>query len=236
LGSRDKPKVPAVEVPRARGPLRIGAPVLGIENHAALRASSALILQDPAPGGALAALSPLVAAMLAPPYAGSIDRALREAEAILGPFPPATEAPVPPEVAPFMTGMVATPRRLATVALGPLITLGSHFLELLVVVQDWSFTTLWLLEAIRRAISTPSLSVGEVVLVEQSRPELIWPVDIILGMGGNAVLSRHWRAFSLGHHLHVDDRLVFYFRLGALEASMRVIDVNDVRRTYPLPR
>jgi hypothetical protein len=44
-------------------------------------------------------------------------------------------------------------------------------------------------DAIRRAISAPGLSVGEVVLVEQSRPELIWPVGIILSMGSNAVLS-----------------------------------------------
>jgi hypothetical protein len=27
------------------------------------------------------------------------------------------------------------------------------------------------------------------MLVEQSRPELIWPVDIILGLGGNAVVG-----------------------------------------------
>jgi hypothetical protein len=163
---------------------------------------------------------------------GSIDRALWEAEAILG---LATEAPVPPEVAPFMTGVVATPRRLAAEALGPLITPGSHFLELLVVVQDWSFTTLWLPEAIPRAISAPGLSVSEVVLVEQSRPELIWPMDIILSVGGNAILSGRWRAFALGHHLHVGDLLVFRFRTGALEASMRVFDANGICRTYPLP-
>jgi hypothetical protein len=29
------------------------------------------------------------------------------------------------------------------------------------------------------------------MLVEQSRPELLWPVDIILGAGGKAVLSGH---------------------------------------------
>jgi hypothetical protein len=108
----------------------------------------------------------MVVAMLALRSAGSIDQVLQEAEAILGPFPPAPEAPVPPEAAPFMTGMVVTPRPLAAAALGPLITPGSHFLELLVIVQDWSFTTLWLPEAIRRAISAPGLSVGEVVLVE----------------------------------------------------------------------
>jgi hypothetical protein len=75
------------------------------------------------------------------------------------------------------------------VALGPLIILGSHFLEILVIIQDWSFTPLRLPDALQRAIFAPGLSVGEVVLVEQSMPELIWRVDIILGVGGNAVLS-----------------------------------------------
>jgi hypothetical protein len=96
-----------------------------------------------------------------------------------------------------VTGVVKTPRRLAAVALGPLIAPGSHFLELLVIVQFWIFTTLRLPDVVRWAISTPGLSVGEVVLVEQSRPELIWPMDIILGAGGNAVLSGRWRAFAL---------------------------------------
>jgi hypothetical protein len=41
-------------------------------------------------------------------------------------------------------------------------------------------------------------------------------MDIILGVGGNAVLSRRWRAFALSHHLHVGDRLVFRFKLGVL--------------------
>jgi hypothetical protein len=166
---------------------------------------------------------------------GSIDWALEEVEAILGALPPAAEAPVPKELAPFVTGVVTTPCRLATVVLGPLIAPGSHILELLVVVQDWSFTTLRLPEVIRRVLSDPGLSVGEVTLVEQSRPELIWPVDVILGVGGSAVLSGHSRAFVLGHHLHVSDRLVFRFRLGALEASVRVFDANGIRRTYPLP-
>jgi hypothetical protein len=87
--------------------------------------------------------------------------------------------------------VVATPRRLAAVALGPLIAPGSRFLELLIVVEAWSFTTLRLPDIVRRAISAPGLSVREVVLAEQSRPELIWPVDIILGVGGNAVLFGH---------------------------------------------
>jgi hypothetical protein len=106
--------------------------------------------------------------MSAPCSAGSIDRALREAEAILGPFPPAAEALVPSEAAPFVTGVVATPRRLAAAALGPLIVSGSHFLELLIIIQDWSFTTLLLPEAILRAISAPDLSVGEVMLVDDT--------------------------------------------------------------------
>jgi hypothetical protein len=77
------------------------------------------------------------------------------------------------EAAPFVTGVVATPRHQAAVALGPLIVPGSHFLELLVVVKYWSFTTLRLPDVVWRAISAPGLSVGEVMLVEQSRPELI---------------------------------------------------------------
>jgi hypothetical protein len=40
-------------------------------------------------------------------------------------------------------------------------------------------------------------------LGEQSRPDLFWPVDILLGAGGNAVLSGHWRAFALGHRLRI---------------------------------
>jgi hypothetical protein len=55
----------------------------------------ALTLRGPTPGGALNAPSPLVAAMLAPRSAGSIDRALREAEATLGPLPSVADAPVP---------------------------------------------------------------------------------------------------------------------------------------------
>jgi hypothetical protein len=49
------------------------------------------------------------------------------------------------------------------------------------------------------------------VLVEQSMPELLWNVDSVLGAGGNAVLSGRWRAFALGHRLHVGDHLVFRF-------------------------
>jgi hypothetical protein len=42
-------------------------------------------------------------------------------------------------------------------------------------------------DAIQRAISAPGFGIGEVVLVEQSRLELIWHVDIILGV--NAIFS-----------------------------------------------
>jgi hypothetical protein len=99
-------------------------------------------------------------------------------------------------------------------ALGPLIAPGSHFLELLVVVEYWSFTTLRLPDVVQRVISVLGLSVGEVVLVEQSMPELIWPVDIILSAGGNVVLSGCWTAFALGHRLCVGNRLIIHFKLG----------------------
>jgi hypothetical protein len=142
---------------------------------------------------------------------------------------------VPLEAAPFTTGVFVTPRRVAAVALAPLIAPGSHFLELFVVVEYWSFTTLRLPDVVRRAISAPGLSIGEVVLVEQSRPELIWPIDIILGAGGNAVLSGRWGDFSLGHRLRAGDRLVFHFKMGMLEASVRIFTVTGVRRTFPQP-
>jgi hypothetical protein len=79
--------------------------------------------------------------------------------------------------------------------LGPLIAPGSRFLELLVV-GAWSFNSFQLPDAVRRVIYAPSASSGEVALVEQSRPELLWPVDIILGAGCNAVFSERWRAFA----------------------------------------
>jgi hypothetical protein len=53
--------------------------------------------------------------------------------------------------------------------------------------------------------------------------------------GSSAVLFGRWRAFALSHHLLVGDRHVFRFKLGALEASVRVFDANGDRRTYPLP-
>jgi hypothetical protein len=150
--------------------------------------------------------------------------------AILGPLLPAVKATVPPDVVPFAIGLVVTPRRLVAVALGPLIAPGSHFLELLVIVQAWSFTTLRLPKAIRRVLSPLGLPVGEIVLVEQSRPE-----DIILGVDDSAFLSGRWRAFALSHHLLIGDSLVFCFKIGALEASVRVFNADGIRRTYPLP-
>jgi hypothetical protein len=78
--------------------------------------------------------------------------------------------------------------------LGPLVAPGSQFLELLVVIDVLSFDSLRLPDAVRRVIYAPSTSSGEVVLVEQSRPELLWPVAILLGAGGNAILSGRWRA------------------------------------------
>jgi hypothetical protein len=132
-----------------------------------------------------------------------------------------------------MTNMVANSHRLAVAALGPLITSGSHFLELLIVVQYGSFIILRLPDAIRRVLSAPGFGVSEVVLVEQSRPELIWHVDVILGV--NAVFSGRWRHFAQSHHLHVGDRLVFRVRLGTLEASVWIFNANGIRQTYPLP-
>jgi hypothetical protein len=60
-------------------------------------------------------------------------------------------------------------------------------------------------------------------------------VDIILGAGGNAVFSGHWRAFALGHRLCVGDHLVFRFKLATLEASVRIFAAAGVRHTYPEP-
>jgi hypothetical protein len=111
----------------------------------------------------------------------------------------------------------------------------SHFLELLIDVHAWSFTTLRLPEAIQRFLSVSGLVVGEVALVEQSRPELVWLVDVIFSIGGGAVLSESYRTFALSHHLLIDDRLIFLFKLGMLEASVQVFGANGVHRTYSLP-
>jgi hypothetical protein len=159
-------------------------------------------------------LSPLVVAP-APHAPGSIDRALREVEAALGPLSPTADPP-----APSTNGVVATLRHLAVAMLGPLIGLGSRFLELLVVVDALGFSSLRLPDAARRVVYAPGAAAGEIALGEQSRPDLFWPVDILLGAGGDAVLSGHWRAFALGHRLCVGDHLVFRFKLGTLEASL----------------
>jgi hypothetical protein len=119
--------------------------------------------------------------------------------------------------------------------LGPLIALGSRFLELLVVIDVWSFDSIRLPDAVRRVIYAPGASSGEVALAEQSMPDLLWPVDIILGVSGNAVLSGRWRAFALGHRLCVGDHLIFHFKLGTLEVSVWIFAAAGVRRTYPHP-
>jgi hypothetical protein len=160
---------------------------------------------------------------------------LREVEAALGPLSPAADGPGPQEADPPATGIVATPRPLAAAMLGPLIAPGSRFLELLVVVDLWSFDSLRMPGAVRRVIYTPGASSGEVALVEQSRPDLFWPVDIILGVSGNAVLSGRWRDFALGHRLRVGDHLIFRFKLGTLEVSVRIFAAAGVHRTYPQP-
>jgi hypothetical protein len=57
--------------------------------------------------------------------------------------------------------------------LGPLVAPGSQFLELLVAFDVLSFDSLRLPNAFRRAIYAPGASFGEIVLVEQSRPDLL---------------------------------------------------------------
>jgi hypothetical protein len=119
--------------------------------------------------------------------------------------------------------------------LGPLIGPGSRFLELLVVVDAPGFSSLQLPDAVRRVVYALGAAAGEIALGEQSRPDLFWPLDILLRVGGNAVLSGRWRAFALGHRLCVGDHLVFHFKLGTLEASVRIFTASGVRRTYPQP-
>jgi hypothetical protein len=174
-----------------------------------------------------------MAAALAPRASGSIDRELREVEAALGPLPVLADGPRPQKVAPPATGVVTTPRHLAAEMLGPLVASGSQFLELLVIVDVLSFDSLRLPDAVRRVMYAPGASSGEVVLVEQSRPKLLWPVDILLGAGCNAVLSGHWRAFALSHRLRIGNHLIFRFKLGTLEASVRIFAATGVHRTYP---
>jgi hypothetical protein len=84
-------------------------------------------------------------------------------------------------------------------------------------------------------VYTPGTATEEIALGEQSRPDLFWPMDILLGVGGNAVLSGRWRAFALSHRLRVGDHLVFRFKLGMLEALVWIFTTSGVRRTYPQP-
>jgi hypothetical protein len=77
------------------------------------------------------------------------------------------------------------------------------------------------------------MAAGEIALGEESRPDLFWPVDILVGDGSITVLSGRWRAFALGHRLCVGDHLVFCFKLGTLEATVRIFTAGSVRRTYP---
>jgi hypothetical protein len=86
LGSGKKAKIPAQWTPGTDGPLRIGAPRQGEASRAAAGTSGALTLRGPARGGTLNSPSPLAAAPT-PRASGSIDRALREVEAALGPPP-----------------------------------------------------------------------------------------------------------------------------------------------------
>jgi hypothetical protein len=124
---------------------------------------------------------------------------------------------------------------LVVVLLGPLIAPGSCFLELLVIVDAPGFTSLRLPDAVRMVVHAHGPATGEIALGEQSRPDLFWPVDILFGAGGNAVLSGCWRAFALGHHLHIGDHLVFRFKLGTLEAMVQIFTAGGVCRTYPQP-
>jgi hypothetical protein len=119
--------------------------------------------------------------------------------------------------------------------LGPLIGLGSRFLELLVVIDALGFNSLWLPDAVQRVVYAPGAAAGEIALGKQSRPDLFWPVDILLGVGGNAILSGRWRAFALGHRLRIGNYLIFRFKLGTLEATVRIFTAGGVHRTYPQP-
>jgi hypothetical protein len=115
--------------------------------------------------------------------------------------------------------------------LGPLISPGSYFLELLLIIDALGFNSLRLPDAVQRVIYAPGMATGEIALVEQSRPDLFWPADILLGDGSNAILSGRWRAFVLGHRLRVGDHLIFCFKLGTLEAMVRIFTAGSVRRT-----
>jgi hypothetical protein len=117
--------------------------------------------------------------------------------------------------------------------LGPLIVPRSRFLELLVVVDASSFNSLRLPDVVWRAIHAHDPTAGEIALGEQSRPGLFWPVDIVFGAGGDASLTVRWGALAHSLHLRVGDHLVFRFKLGTLEAMVRVFTAGGVHRTYP---
>jgi hypothetical protein len=177
--------------------------------------------------------------MMVPRLPRSIDWALREVAAAIGPRTaqitggPAGDV-APPRAAPFTTGLVATRRLAATEALRPLVAPGSRFFEFIVDVGAWSFYTLCITEAIRQALSGPGLTVGKVILAEPSLSDLVWSIDIVLGISGGTISGR-WRAFALDHRLLVGHRLIFCFKLGMREASVWVFDTHGVRRTYPVP-
>jgi hypothetical protein len=62
--------------------------------------------------------------------------------------------------------VVATPRHLAAAMLGPLIGLGSRFLELLVIIDAPGFSSLRLPDAVRRVVYAPGAATGEIALGE----------------------------------------------------------------------
>jgi hypothetical protein len=82
-------------------------------------------------------------------------------------------------------------------------------------------------------VYAPGAAAWEILLGEKSRLGLFWPVDILLGAGGDAVLAGRWGALAHGLCLRVGDHLVFRFKLGTLEASVRVFTAAGIRRTYP---
>jgi hypothetical protein len=92
-------------------------------------------------------------------------------------------------------------------------------LELLIIFDVLSFDSLRLPNAVRRVIYAPGASSGEVVLVEQSRSDILWPVDILLGADGNVVLSVHWRAFALVNE--VSFTFLFFVARHSSWSSMR---------------
>jgi hypothetical protein len=103
--------------------------------------------------------------------------------------------------------------------LGPLIGPGSRFLELLVIVDAPGFSSLRLPNAVQRVVYAPGAAAGEIALAYGHPPR-----------GGRQC---HPLRPLEGHRLRVGDHLVFRFKLGALEASVRIFTAGGVRRTYP---